>query len=134
MLSWCLGAILLLFEVGLETTIAEMLNVGKVSFLVAIVGVVCPFILGWYTSAYYLPEKSSYVHAFIASTLCATSVGITARVLRDMNKLASKEAKIILGAAIIDDVLGLLILAQLLVELLSAPVAVMVLSIVMKYL
>ncbi len=106
-----LGVILLLFEVGLDSSLADLLKVGVSSFLVATIGVVLPFSLGWMASSFLLSEHSLYVHAFIGATLCATSVGITARVLRDINKLRTREAKIILGAAVIDDVLGLVILA-----------------------
>ncbi len=106
-----LGVILLLFEVGLETSVPEMLKVGWSSLLVAILGVVAPFLLGWLVAAYFLPEANILVHIFVGATLTATSVGITARVLKDLGKTKTKEAKIILGAAVIDDVLGLLVLA-----------------------
>ena len=106
-----LGVLLLLFEVGLESTVAEMLEVGLSSFLVAILGVVAPFALGWGVGAVLLPHAGVYVHAFLGATLSATSVGITARVLKDLGKSQTKEARIILGAAVIDDVLGLVILA-----------------------
>lgn len=106
-----LGVILLLFEVGLQSTIGEMMNVGLSSLLVAILGVVTPFALGWAASAWLLPTQPPYVHAFIGAVLTATSVGITARVLRDLNQTNTIEAKIILGAAVFDDVLGLVILA-----------------------
>ena len=106
-----LGVIILLFEVGLESDIREMIEVGWSSLLVALLGVVAPFALGWLVSSYFLPEGGTLTHAFIGATLCATSVGITARVFKDLGKLATREARIILGAAVIDDVLGLLILA-----------------------
>ena len=106
-----LGVIILLFEVGLESNIAEMLEVGWSSLLVALAGVVAPFFLGWGVSYYFLPAEPTLTHVFIGATLCATSVGITARVLRDMGRLQTRESRIILGAAVIDDVLGLLILA-----------------------
>lgn len=106
-----LGVILLLFEVGLESTIAQMMRVGASSLLVACVGVAAPLGLGWAVSAWLLPGHSTLVHAFVGATLCATSVGITARVLQDLRRSQSTEARIILGAAVIDDVLGLVILA-----------------------
>ncbi|HXQ69391.1 MAG TPA: cation:proton antiporter [Pyrinomonadaceae bacterium] len=106
-----LGVIILLFEVGLESDLKEMVEVGWSSLLVAVVGVVAPFFLGWAVSSYFLPGEPQLVHVFIGATLCATSVGITARVFKDLGKLATREARIILGAAVIDDVLGLLILA-----------------------
>jgi len=105
-----LGAVILLFEVGLESTVGQMLKVGLSSLLVASLGVVMPFALGWGVGAWLLPEQSAYVHAFLGATLTATSVGITARVLKDLGRAQSKEARIILGAAVIDDVFGLVIL------------------------
>lgn len=106
-----LGVLLLLFEVGLESTVAQMLKVGLSSFVVALLGVAAPFALGWGVGLWLLPHASPYVHAFLGATLSATSVGITARVLQDIGKSQTREARIILGAAVIDDVLGLVILA-----------------------
>src|SRR5918996_1567740 len=106
-----LGVLILLFEVGLEATVRDMLKVGLPSLLVAVLGVVTPFALGWGVGPLMLPDESVYVHAFLGATLCATSVGITARVLQDLGKSQSREARVILGAAVIDDVLGLIILA-----------------------
>lgn len=105
------GVIILLFEVGLESNLSEMLEVGWSSLFVALAGVLVPFFLGWGVAAYFLPDASRLVHLFIGATLCATSVGITARVLKDMGRLQTRESRIILGAAVIDDVLGLVILA-----------------------
>jgi Kef-type K+ transport system membrane component KefB len=106
-----IGVIILLFEVGLESNVAEMMEVGWSSLAVAVAGVIAPFFLGWGVAAYFLPNGSKLEHIFIGAILCATSVGITARVLKDTGQLARREARIILGAAVIDDVLGLLILA-----------------------
>jgi Kef-type K+ transport system membrane component KefB len=106
-----IGVIILLFEVGLETNIGQMFEVGWSSLLVAFLGVIAPFFLGWGVAAYFLPGEGMLVHIFIGATLCATSVGITARVLKDIGKVQARESRIILGAAVIDDVLGLLILA-----------------------
>lgn len=106
-----IGVVLLLFEVGLDTTVLEMMKVGLSSFLVAVLGVIVPFALGFGVSYLLLPESHMFTHIFIGATLTATSVGITARVLADLKKLASTEARIILGAAVIDDILGLVILA-----------------------
>lgn len=106
-----LGVIILLFEVGLESDLKEMLEVGWSSLLVAVLGVIAPFFLGWAVSAYFIPDEPQLAHIFIGATLCATSVGITARVFKDLGKLATREARIILGAAVIDDVLALLVLA-----------------------
>lgn len=106
-----LGVVLLLFEVGLESTVGDMLKVGGRSLLVAVLGVVTPWALGWGVGALLLPDRGSYVHAFLGATLTATSVGITARVLKDLGRSHTAEARIIIGAAVIDDVLGLVILA-----------------------
>ena len=106
-----IGVIILLFEVGLETNLREMLEVGWSSLFVAVAGVVVLFFLGWGVAAYFMPDAARLVHIFIGATLCATSVGITARVLKDLGRLQTREARIILGAAVIDDVLGLLLLA-----------------------
>ncbi|MDT4898408.1 MAG: hypothetical protein QOH25_3485 [Acidobacteriota bacterium] len=106
-----IGVIILLFEVGLESNLGEMLEVGWSSLFVALAGVIAPFFLGWGVAAFFIPNESRLVHLFIGATLCATSVGITARVLKDLGRLRTREARIILGAAVIDDVLGLVILA-----------------------
>jgi Kef-type K+ transport system membrane component KefB len=106
-----LGVIILLFEVGLESTVAQMMAVGPSSLLVATIGVALPFALGWGVGAWLLPEAGPYVHAFLGATLTATSVGITARVLQDLGKTNTPESRIILGAAVLDDVMGLVILA-----------------------
>jgi len=119
-----LGVIILLFEVGLESTIKGMMKVGGSAFIVAGLGVIAPLFLGMGASWFFIkaipPELAgivpagfslSYVHLFIGAVLCATSVGITARVFRDMGRLQTKEAQIVLGAAVIDDVLGLFVLA-----------------------
>ncbi|MCI0546295.1 MAG: cation:proton antiporter [Candidatus Rokubacteria bacterium] len=106
-----IGAIILLFEVGLETSIAQMARVGLSATLVAIVGVVAPWVLGYVVSLLLNPGASVQSHLFVGAILTATSVGITARVFKDMKRLESGEAQVILGAAVIDDVLGLMILA-----------------------
>ncbi len=109
-----LGVILLLFEIGLETDLREMFRVGPAALAVAAVGVILPFALGyayWIADGPGVPSDSGSTAAiFIGATLTATSVGITARVLSDLNRMRSREARIILGAAVIDDVLGLVIL------------------------
>jgi Kef-type K+ transport system membrane component KefB len=106
-----LGVILLLFEVGLESTVGQMMRVGLSALLVATIGVVTPFGLGALVSWWLLPGHSLYVHIFVGATLTATSVGITARVLQDLGKSQLTESRIVLGAAVIDDVMGLVILA-----------------------
>ena len=107
-----LGVVILLFQIGLESNINDMKKVGVKAFLVAIVGVIAPFILGTYiVGPWFLPGLSSNAYLFLGAALTATSVGITARVFQDLGKLQTKEAQIVLGAAVIDDVLGLIILA-----------------------
>lgn len=106
-----LGVVLLLFEVGLHTTVPDMMKVGASAFLVAVLGVIAPFFLGWGVSLLFSPTSDRLVHIYIGATLTATSVGITARVLTDLKRIHTSEAKIILGAAVIDDVLGLMVLA-----------------------
>jgi len=105
------GVIFMLFLVGLETSISDLRRVGRESLLVAILGVAAPFALGFVTTAVLLPDVTLETDMFLAATLVATSVGITVRVLQDLNKHHTASARIILGAAIIDDVLGLIMLA-----------------------
>ena len=106
-----IGVILLLFEVGLESDLDKLLAVGWSSLLVASLGVVAPMILGYFVSMFFLGDAGPLTHLFVGATLTATSVGITARVLKDLNASDSKEARIILGAAVADDVIGLVVLA-----------------------
>lgn len=107
-----LGVVILLFQIGLESDIAAMRKVGVPALLVALIGVVAPFALGTYViGPWLLPGLSNNAYLFLGATLTATSVGITARVFRDLKVLQSAEAQIVLGAAVIDDVLGLIILA-----------------------
>jgi len=113
------GVAILLFEIGLETDLKDLIKVGFTSTIVAIIGVIVPFALGFASilafEKYGLlggidPSLNILIAITAGATLTATSVGITARVLSDMNRLQSGEAKIILGAAVIDDILGLIIL------------------------
>jgi len=106
-----LGMILLLFMVGLEFRIEELLETGATSMLVAIIGVILPFILGFYSTMLIMPGLSSHVYIFVGATFCATSIGITARVFKDLRKLKMAEAKVVMSAAVIDDILGLIVLA-----------------------
>jgi Kef-type K+ transport system membrane component KefB len=106
-----IGAILLLFQVGLESTPAEMRAVGGRATAVAVIGVATPMALGFGTGTLFRPGESWMLHLFLGAMLAATSVGITARVLKDGGALRQPFARIILGAAVIDDVLGLLVLA-----------------------
>ncbi|HHM04988.1 MAG TPA: cation:proton antiporter [Gammaproteobacteria bacterium] len=105
------GVIFLLFLVGLDTSVAELRRVGGSSLKVAVAGVLLPFVLGFITARLLMPEASLNTDLFIAATLGATSIGITARVLRDLGQLRTPTSHIILGAAIIDDILGLIMLA-----------------------
>ena len=105
-----IGVAILLFEIGLETDLREMFKVGSAAFTVAVVGVVLLFAFGYLFWRLYMND-AGLVAIFVGATLTATSVGITARVLADIGKLHTAEARIIIGAAVIDDILGLLILA-----------------------
>jgi len=105
------GVIFLMFLVGLESSVEEMRNAGMPSLKVAVVGMVVPFVLGLAVAWLVLPDQSVGSMLFIGATLGATSVGITARVLSELNVVHSREALVILGAAIFDDVLGLVSLA-----------------------
>jgi Kef-type K+ transport system membrane component KefB len=107
-----LGVVILLFQVGLESNVQEMKKVGVRALIVAIIGVVLPFAMGAYLAGPLLmPGLSHNAYIFLGATLSATSVGITARVFKDFSILHSKESRIVLGAAVIDDVLGLILLA-----------------------
>ncbi len=106
-----IGAILLLFEVGVESDLVQLLAVGWSSLLVATLGVIAPMILGYIVSTQLMPGADWLSHVFVGGTLTATSVGITARVLKDLQRSDTKEARIILGAAVADDVMGLVVLA-----------------------
>jgi len=105
------GVIFMLFLIGLGTSLAELKQVGGASLRVAVIGVLMPFILGFVMARLLMPELSINVDLFVAATLGATSVGITARVLRDLGQSHSREAHVILGAAVLDDILGLVMLA-----------------------
>ena len=104
-----IGVLILLFEVGLESDLGKLLRAGPQAMLVAAVGVVAPFAVG-----YGLLHALSYptlVAVFVGATLTATSVGITARVLADLGRLHDPAASVVLGAAVVDDILGLITLA-----------------------
>ncbi len=103
-----LGVVTLLFFVGLETRLEDLLKVGPRSLAVAMLGVAVPFALGTVFMA--LTGHADTESLFVGAALVATSVGITARVLRDLGVLASREARVILGAAVADDILALLVL------------------------
>lgn len=103
------GAIFLLFTVGLETRPSDLIRVGRSSLRVALAGVALPFILGFG----YMKMRGEVTHEaiFVAAAMVATSVGITARVLSDLNVLGHRVSRIILGAAVFDDILGMILLA-----------------------
>lgn len=104
-----IGAIFVLFHAGLETSPKDLIRVGRKSLLVAIVGILVPFLLGF--SYMKLRGDGTTEATFVGAAMVATSVGITARVLGDLGVLASHSARIILGAAVFDDILGMLLLA-----------------------
>lgn len=105
-----LGIIFLLFTVGLETPFSALRKVGATATMVAVMGVILPFVAGFFLM--FVLGFSTMECLFVAAALVATSVGITARVIKDLGKMETVEARVILGAAVIDDVLGLIILAM----------------------
>ncbi len=107
-----LGVIILLLQIGLETRLGDLVKVGARASLVGSVGIIVPFALGAFVvGPLLLPGLEFNAYLFLGATLAATSVGITGRVFRDLGRLKMPEAQIVLGAAVIDDVLGLVILA-----------------------
>ncbi len=106
-----LGSLVLLFEVGLDLTVREILDVGRPAAMVAVVGTVASIALGTGAAIVLRRDDDTVRHLFVGAALSATSIGITARVLKDMTKTRTPEARIVLGAAVLDDVLGLVILA-----------------------
>jgi len=108
-----IGVLFLLFRVGLESDVKKMVAVGGSAFLVAVLGVIAPMVLGFFVTRAFFPAQGALADWFVGATLCATSVGITARVLGDLGRASSAEGRIVLGAAVIDDVLGLIVLAVL---------------------
>jgi Kef-type K+ transport system membrane component KefB len=105
-----LGVIILLFEIGLESDLKQLMGVGAQALVVAIIGVLVPFIAGT-AGLIYLFGMPTIPAIFAGAALTATSIGITSRVLSELGKLSSREGQIILGAAITDDVLGIIVLA-----------------------
>ncbi len=106
-----LGVIVLMFAVGLESTVPQMMRVGWPSLRVATVGVLLPMLAGLLGAHWLLPSGVPWVvDLFIGACLCATSIGISAQVLREKRAAASPEGRVIVGAAVLDDVLGLLVL------------------------
>jgi len=107
-----IGIILLLFEVGLETDVMRLVKTGAKPVIVAMAGFLLPFLFG-YGVSHYLFDQSLLVSLFVGGTLTATSIGITVRVLTDLKRQGSSEAQIVLGAAVLDDVMGVVLLAFL---------------------
>jgi hypothetical protein len=107
-----IGIIMLLFEVGLETDVGRLIATGLRSLWVATLGFVAPFVLGFAIS-YWLFGLSLLAALFVGGTLTATSIGITVRVLTDLKRHHSREAQVVLGAAVLDDVMGVVLLAVL---------------------
>jgi Kef-type K+ transport system membrane component KefB len=107
-----LGVVVLMFAVGLESTVPQMMKVGVASLRVALIGVMAPMALGLAGAWLLLPKGAPFaLDLFIGACLCATSIGISAQVLREKGASGSLEGRIIVGAAVVDDVLGLLVLA-----------------------
>jgi Kef-type K+ transport system membrane component KefB len=106
-----IGAVLLLFEVGVEQRLRDMRRLGARAAAVAICGVVASFALGWLTARLLLPTAPPMVRVFLAAGLTATSVGIGAAVLRDLVRVDTDEARLVIGAAVIDDVIALAVLS-----------------------
>ena len=107
-----LGVIVLLLQIGLETRLKDLIQVGGTASMVGVAGIAAPFALGAFiVGPWLLPGQSDNTYLFLGATLAATSVGITGRVFRDLGKLELPAARVVLGAAVIDDVLGLVILA-----------------------
>jgi Kef-type K+ transport system membrane component KefB len=107
-----IGIILLLFEVGIETDIGRLASSGLKAITVAVGGVTLPFFFGFLTS-YYFFHFELLVSLFIGSTLTATSIGITLRVLQDLKKQNAHESQIVIGAAVLDDIIGIILLSML---------------------
>ncbi|MEJ2178639.1 MAG: cation:proton antiporter, partial [Gammaproteobacteria bacterium] len=107
-----IGVIMLLFEVGLETDLTRLARSGSRSVVVALGGFVAPFCLGFFLSRYLFGQEM-LVALFIGGALTATSIGVTVRILRDVGRQDSSEGQVVLGAAVIDDILGVLLLALL---------------------
>lgn len=105
-----LGVIILLFEIGLESDLKELIRVGPMAAVVATVGVVTPFVMGT-LGLIYIFHTPAIPAVFAGAALTATSIGITAKVLAELGQLSSEEGQIIIGAAVLDDILGIVVLA-----------------------
>jgi Kef-type K+ transport system membrane component KefB len=118
-----IGALLLLFEVGLESTVREVLAVGASAAGVAVIGTIGSFGAGVGAALWLAPERGVPGAIFLGAAITATSIGITARVFKDLGLSRSKEARTILGAAVLDDIIGLVVLALATAWLSSGPAA-----------
>lgn len=107
-----IGIILLLFEVGLSTDVRRLVDSGRKSIVVALAGFLCPLVFG-FVLGFVILDLPPLVALFIGGTLTATSIGITVRVLVDLGRQQSQEGQIVLGAAVLDDVMGVVLLAML---------------------
>jgi Kef-type K+ transport system membrane component KefB len=105
-----LGVIILLFEIGLESDLKELIRVGPLAAVVAVVGVIAPFVSGT-LGLIYIFHSPVIPAIFAGAALTATSIGITAKVLAELGQLSSEEGQIIIGAAVLDDILGIVVLA-----------------------
>jgi Kef-type K+ transport system membrane component KefB len=106
-----IGVLVLLFEVGLDSTVRDVMRVGVPSLRVAVFGTIGTLLFGWFAARLAAPGSSTLEQVFMAAAITATSVGISARVLKDLGASRSPEAHTILGASVVDDVLGLVVLA-----------------------
>lgn len=105
-----LGAVILFFQIGLESNIRKIAKVGVSAFFVSLIGVIVPFSIGFTLGKWLFPDAEFFTYLFLGACLVETSVGITASVFQQMNMLKSRACQTVLGAAVIDDVLGLIIL------------------------
>lgn len=118
-----IGALLLLFEVGLESTVREVTRVGLPALRVAALGVTGTLLAGWAAARFAMPGSRQLVQVFVGAAVTATSIGIGARVLKDAGVSRSREAATILGAAVLDDVIGLVVLAVVSGAVAGAPLS-----------
>ena len=106
-----LGVLVLLFAVGLDSTVRDVMRVGLASTRVAVLGTVGSLVCGWLAARLAMPESRPIASLFVAAAITATSIGVSARVLKDGGASGSREAHVILGAAVLDDILALMVLA-----------------------
>jgi Na+:H+ antiporter len=106
-----IGVLVLLFDVGLDSTVRDVMRVGLASTRIALFGTVGTLLCGWVAARLAMPGSGTLVHLFVAAAITATSIGVSARVLKDAGSSSSREAHTILGAAVLDDILGLVVLA-----------------------